>query len=243
MEFEKIEVNSERWLSLNDLLNEEWKDIKGYEGIYQISNYGRIKSFIFWNGKKYKKRKKCKILKLSKQVITNSKKSYSRYKIELTLNKKRKSYKIHRLIAESFISNPQNKPQINHIDGNPLNNIVSNLEWCTCQENIQHSYKYLRVPYIKYNEQKILNMFYNNIKPCEILKENSISRTVYDKILKKYNIKPQGIAYWKNKYHIDLKELIIDFKNGYKNKELAIKYNTNNNLIAKYRQKYKKGEI
>ena len=64
--FENVEVNSIRWFNLDNLLNEEWKDVKGYEELYQISNYGRVKSLTTWNGNKYKKSytKREKILNL-----------------------------------------------------------------------------------------------------------------------------------------------------------------------------------
>ena len=61
--------------------------------------------------------------------------------ISLSKNKKRKTYRVHRLIAKTFIENPQNKKEVNHIDGNKSNNCISNLEWCTRKENLQQSYK------------------------------------------------------------------------------------------------------
>lgn len=242
-EFEEIEINSQRWFDPKDLLNEKWKNIKNYENLYKISNYGRVKTLFCWKGNKYEKRKIAKILKPTKQVFNYTNKKYSRFKIELQYKYNRKTYKIHRLVAEAFIPNPNNLPQVNHIDGNALNNRVDNLEWCTAKENIQHSFKYLRIKNIKYNELDILDMIKSNISPSIIIKENNISRTIYDRILKKNKLKPKGNSYWKNKYDIDLNSLKQDFNNGLKNKELAIKYKTNSNLIAKYRQKYKKGEI
>lgn len=240
--FEEVTVNSKRWFDTQDFLKEKWKDIENFNGFYQISNYGRVKSLYMWNGHIYKKRSKPKILKCSKQDTIYTNTIYSRYKVKLCYNM-RKDYLVHRLVARAFIPNPNNLPQVNHKDGNALNNRIDNLEWCTAEDNIQHSYKISRIKNKKYNEDKILFMIKNNIRPMIILKENCISKIVYYRILKKNNIKPQGNKYWKNKYNINLNTLKEDFDKGFNNKELAMKYKTNNNLIAKYRQKYKKGEI
>ena len=117
-------------------MKEIWKDIKDYEGLYQVSNLGRVKSC-----ERYRKTKnngKCivpeKILKLN-----TGKDGYLR--IDLCYNNKHKNCQVHRLVAQTFIPNPENKPQVNHIDCNRQNNNVSNLEWVTPQENTQHAKK------------------------------------------------------------------------------------------------------
>lgn len=116
---------------------EEWKEIEGFDGLYQISNLGKIKSF--WNGKE-------KYLNPSNHY-TSKKNHYYRSVINLTNKEgKRKMYKVHQLVAKAFIPNPNNYLIINHIDGNPLNNRVDNLEWCTQKHNIDESIK---------NEQKV----------------------------------------------------------------------------------------
>ena len=209
-------------------MEEIWKDIKGYEELYQISNFGRIKSFY----------KKGKILKTSYQYM---KYGYIREKIDLSKNGKKKSLKVHRLVAEAFIPNPENKPQINHIDGNPLNNNVFNLEWCTNQENIIHSYKCLRTK--KYDESKIIKQYKNNVPPKKIIEENNITKTIYRNVLKRNNLKPQGNIFWKNKYNIDLKELKEDINKGMTNKKLAKKYNCSLSIIATRKYQIKKGMI
>ncbi len=106
-------------------MEEIWKDIKNYEGLYQISNLGRVKSL---GNNKYKKDK---ILK-----FRVGKFGYGY--LHLSKHGKEKTAKIHRLVAEAFISNPDNKETVNHIDGNKLNNNANNLEWCTIRENSQH---------------------------------------------------------------------------------------------------------
>lgn len=113
---------------------ETFKDIIGWEGLYQISNLGNVKSLsrIVNNHSGLKKNLKEKFLK--KQI---SKTGY--YVVDLKNNNFRKTFKVHRLIAIHFINNPLNKGFVNHIDGNKLNNDICNLEWCTISENNKHA--------------------------------------------------------------------------------------------------------
>jgi hypothetical protein len=111
---------------------EIWKNIKGYEGKYQVSNLGRIKSLYRWNGKAFYKREHIM------ESYINNKNGY--IYIALMKNNKNKNCRLHRLVAEAFIPNPENKPQVNHIDGDKTNNNANNLEWCTQSENELHAY-------------------------------------------------------------------------------------------------------
>lgn len=105
-------------------MSEVWKDIKGFEGKYQVSNFGRVKSL------NYARRGYSKILK------PNTNHSYPF--VNLSKNDIGRSYNIHRLVAEAFIDNPQNLPMVNHKDENRLNNHVDNLEWCTSSYNVNY---------------------------------------------------------------------------------------------------------
>jgi hypothetical protein len=115
--------------------NEIWKDILGYEGVYQISSKGRVKS-LGWNRVRSRGRISHRADILLKQTITH--RGYKR--VELNLKGSAKKFVIHRLVAIAFISNPSNKPEVNHIDGNKENNDISNLEWCTSKENKSHAF-------------------------------------------------------------------------------------------------------
>lgn len=114
------------------MVNEVWRDIEGYEGLYQISNKGRVKSLTFRNGTTY--RLKEKILS-----PTNNGKGY--LIIGLCKNTKRKNFYIHRLVAETFLDNKKKLKEINHIDCDTHNNCVDNLEWCDRSYNLKYSYE------------------------------------------------------------------------------------------------------
>lgn len=118
--------------------NEVWKDISGYEGYYQISNFGRIKSIKRTITRKDGKAKTFSPVML-KQNIGTTGYSYA----NLSQKGKAKSERAHRLVAEAFIGNPENLPCINHIDENKTNNKVENLEWCSYRYNNTYNDKQL----------------------------------------------------------------------------------------------------
>lgn len=137
---EYIEPNSERWLSLEDLPSEEWKDIKGYEGLYQISNYGRVKSLDKWVS--YGHHYLGKILRCA-----YDKDGY--IKVSLCKNGKQTNCRVHQLVGEYFVPNPEHKPLFDHIK--PVkkgfcDNRYTNLRPATYSENNRYAYVNGRKP-------------------------------------------------------------------------------------------------
>lgn len=112
---------------------EIWKDIEGYEGFYQVSNEGRVKSLE--RTITYKDNRK-KILK--EKILHPFLSDLGYYHVMLSKNGTPKRYKVHRLVAKAFIPNPSNLPIINHMDENPKNNKAENLEWCDHKYNINY---------------------------------------------------------------------------------------------------------
>lgn len=109
-------------------MDEIWKDIEGYEGLYQVSNWGRVRSL-------HRKHSYCK----SRDNILSNNLSPNYYHVALCKDGKVIRRQVHRLVAENFIPNPNNYPQVNHIDENKTNNMVDNLEWVTARQNLIHS--------------------------------------------------------------------------------------------------------
>ena len=117
-------MNNQHWLFIEDLPNERWKDVDGYNGLYQISDYGRVKSFV-----------KNKPIILKQTNVTN----YLFVNL-YDKSKHKKPVAIHRLVAETFISNPNNLPLVMHVDDNKHNNRYTNLMWGTYSDNILDAY-------------------------------------------------------------------------------------------------------
>ena len=132
---------------------EIWKSIKGYRGKYKVSNKGRVARIT-----------KAKSLRCLKGQLNH--KGYLR--VSLVKNHKPHFFRVHRLVGLAFIPNPLNKPQINHKDGNKLNNRVDNLEWVTNEENYEHAIKHKLVSHC----EKPVALYKNGI---EIARYKSIS--------------------------------------------------------------------
>lgn len=143
---------------------EIWKDITGYEGLYQVSNGGRILSL------------------RTNKIMSSTKDSKGYYKITLSNNAKCKTLRVHRIIADAFINKINGKEFINHIDGDRANNSISNLEWVSKSENALHSYKTLK--------NKTHNRGFTDEKIKEIkqyLKDNPNTKAC--DLARKYNIR------------------------------------------------------
>ena len=117
---------------------EQWKPAKGYEQLYEVSNFGRIRSLDKYNSLGYFR--KGVILK---QNVRSKKSKYLR--VGLTKNGVRKHVNVHRIVAMTFLDNPMNLPQVNHKDENKCNNHVDNLEWCTASYNANYGTRNQRI--------------------------------------------------------------------------------------------------
>lgn len=121
-----------------DKTGEVWREVLGYEDSYEVSNYGRVKSLsrkmeVYRDGETHVRYYKERLMSLSTRA---------RYpNVNLSRDGRIENFSIHRLVAQAFIPNPKNKPYVNHIDGDTHNNHVSNLEWVTQSENINHAIK------------------------------------------------------------------------------------------------------
>lgn len=113
-------------------MSENWKPVKDYEGIYEVSDTGLVRSL-----------DRVDSLKRFKRGVLKSPYDNGRGYLCVNLKAKGKQAQktVHRLVAQAFIPNPDNLPEVNHIDGNKKNNHVSNLEWCTVSENKKHAFK------------------------------------------------------------------------------------------------------
>lgn len=161
-------------------MEEVWKDISGYEGLYQISNYGMVKSLHF--GKE-------KILKPSVN-------SSGYYRVFLKGNGKSKRPFIHRLVAETFLEKIDNKNVVNHIDNNPKNNKVCNLEWVTQDENMAYMAKQGRSNKKGTWLEKIIESNKKNYVPIIKMNQNNEILKRYEKLtdVKKDGYRPGDVC-------------------------------------------------
>lgn len=215
---------------------EIWKDITGYEGLYMISNLGNVKSLVGFNGKEYYNRDL-----ILRQTLTTT----GYYKVELYKQKKRKSLKVHRLVAIHFIDNYLCKEVVNHLDGDKLNNKVENLEWCTTRENVIHAIETGLTPRAHISKEELGKLYTDkNMTLREISEKTKVGPIRLAKLLNDYGIKRRKPGYKLNKYNIDLDILLSELKDSKTDKELSEKYKCPSNLIARRKYQFKKkGEL
>lgn len=106
-------------------MEEEWRPVKGYEGLYEVSNMGRVKSLHYGESR----------------ILKQSVSSNGHMKVDLNKDRTSNTKQVHRLVAEAFIPNPMNLSVVNHLDGDKHNNCAFNLEWCTYRQNTLHAIK------------------------------------------------------------------------------------------------------
>ena len=207
-------------------MKEIWKDIEGYEGYYQVSNIGRIKSLsrekIMPNG----------TLCFTKERILNLNKNINGYmSISLYKNNKRETFRIHRLVAIAFIQNPNNLPDVNHKDENKENNCVDNLEWCDKTYNNNYGTKKQRQI-----DTRSKNVYQYTLDGVLIKKWKSVKEAsecgydyncIYKCVTNKNNIHKN--SYWS--YEFLEKEYIINKLSKQLNKRKIIQYNKNSEFI------------
>lgn len=218
-------------------MREEWRDVIDYEGFYQVSNLGNVRSLMLWDSKKYRKRKEPKLL-------LKSKTSTGYWKVELSKCGVKKSYKVHRLVAKAFLLNDHNKPNINHIDNNPLNNNVNNLEWCTQSENMFHAsllgIKH-KVPLHEKNE--VVIAYKKRIPVSEIAKKYNCSKVTIYKVIRDSKTRIRNVGESHTKYHIDLQLFKKYVDEGKKNSEIQKLFNCSKDIVATRKYQYRKGII
>lgn len=180
-------------------MKEVWRDIKGYEGLYRVSNKGRIKrlggTFNYVNKNQYSNVKTTfhKKEKILKNILYQN----GYYGVSLCKENKCKNNLIHRLIAIHFISNKKNKKQVNHIDGIKTNNNIDNLEWVTPKENVRHAIDIgLKKPNV-YSNETLLKMRNTALDQRGVYKKRILKSDYigHKHRAKKTSIRKDGVRY------------------------------------------------
>lgn len=164
---------------------EQWRDVKGYEGKYQVSNLGNVRSVdrTFTNS--------CGVIVTRKGMLLKPNLNRDGY-LKVTMHKggKVNTILIHRQVADAFIPNDKNYPQVNHKDGNKLNNNAANLEWCTALDNMHHAAeqglrnkaleyaKSMRKPVIATNIETGEETFYRSVHEAEKIFGNHVTNVL-----------------------------------------------------------------
>ena len=246
-------INMSTFKEIENLEGEIWKDLPDFEGLYQVSTKGRVKGFKY--GKSYKPH----ILK----PIIIVEKNHRKYKnsngyvyVKLHVNGKCYNKRVHRLVAITFIPNPENKNQVNHIDGNTLNNHVENLEWSDGSENTLHARRILKrgIPHLIGERHGNAYLTWNDIHKIREDYPKNINLD-YKDYAKMYNVHPGAIGEivmnksWYDPNYIPPKYSNYYIRNGIKKKspriqvvDLSVSQILTENQINEIRNLYKTGK-
>lgn len=211
--------------------NEIWVDIKDFKDMYQISNYGRVRSLDRYVPQAdYMRFMKGKILSTKR----NNGGGYVNVSLQYGHDVKPKNYYLHILVAEHFLENPNNYTEVNHIDFNKANNKVENLEWCHRQENIEHLVENRSTHFItKELKSKVKDMYSQDFDIDEISVELNIEYSVVKQILnilkrsekaKENKNKNKDLRRKKDLLDLEVDEIRNDLLIGTSKKDLASKY-------------------
>ena len=217
-------------------MKEIWRDVPGYEGYYQASNLGRIKSL-----ERIVKHNCGGPKKLKERVLKGYVNRYGYVIISLCKKGRSKSHSVHRLIISAFIG--ESNLQVNHIDGVKTNNNIENLEYVTLQENISHAVKIgLIKNNSRINEKNIIEDYKNGFRLRQLEKKYKTSHQDIRKVLKANNIEIESKGIRRRRYEIDEIDLKRLIDKGYNNSEISRELNVSRHSV-RYRRKLLESKI
>ena len=165
----------------------EWLPIKGYEGLYEVSNDGRVRSL----DRTVSVRKPDAPFKTIKGTEVKQWSAHGYRYVSLMSNGKKHGLRVHRLVAQAFIPNPSNKPTVNHKNGDKSDNSVCNLEWCSYSENEIHSWQVLgkKSPHRLFSDDQVREIRSCGKKPSELARKYGTSLSVMQHIVNRITYK------------------------------------------------------
>ena len=215
-------------------MEEIWKDVIGYENKYEVSNLGRVRSC---------PRNTSGLGRADYLIMKQSKDKGGYMTIGLMMNGKKSRSRVHRLVASSFIPNPEGKEFVNHIDGVKDNNILSNLEWSTPSENTRHAVEtgLINSNFDKY-KHKFVDDYLNGLGVNMITRKYNVSHDYVSAYLKEQGVKVTRYPLRYKEYRARIIEL---FEDGYKPKQIEkiLNYEVPYSFIRTARQQYLEGKF